>query len=107
MVRLCGRFGFDLGNIWAEVTPSEFEELVAGGLEAERVHRYGYAAIIATVRSALGTPTTPEEMLGEAEDFGDSPFLDGVKPDPAELYEKKRQRDEEQARAKFAEWVDG
>ena len=74
MVRLCGRFGFDVDRMWDQ-TPGIFEELVAGGLEREKVHRFAHALTAAAVLNTMGNArTTPARLLGEEEDYGENPF---------------------------------
>ncbi len=97
-MRLCGRYGYEPEVMWSS-TPSEFIELMEGAREGERDESLRFASILSTLLAFGGTRISPAALIGEAEDYGESPF------DSADTPEERRRRLERfrEAKAKAAE----
>lgn len=93
---MCGRYHIDLDAAW-DMTPGEFEDLLAGRIEAEREQRLSTALIVSAIAATNGQRIDPLVMIGETEDYGPDPF---GPPDPKTVYERAQQRMREAALAK-------
>lgn len=78
MLQVCGRFQIPVDEMW-NMTPSEFNEVIKGSKQRERVQRLGFASIVSVVMSLAGNPISAEALIGEKKDYGPSPFDDDDK----------------------------
>lgn len=102
MIRLCGRWGFDVERAW-KMTPGEFEVLVDGGLAREREARLLTARVESVLMATLGSvKVSPLVIIGEEDDFGANPFGEPTDEEKKAAYDADLER---KARASHRRWM--
>lgn len=111
MLELCGRFGIDTERAW-NLTPGEFASVVRGCAARERHEALLFARIESVVLAFGGVRISPLAIIGEEDEYGDSPLL-ADEDDPeaalaaraARLYEERRAKLDERAEALHKAWL--
>jgi hypothetical protein len=104
MVKLCGRFGFDLERAW-DLTPGEFEDLVAGALDREEVARWNAAIIASVVAGTGGARIPPIAFVDPDAEFGDLPAeLRAPEETPQQKWEREQERRRKSLDEKWRAW---